>query len=453
MEKSAVPEKSPSKHETREREARRRVLADDKDLRARAKLADALLCQDRLQEASLEFAKVAVANQTHPAAHKGLAAIANYFGHPRRGRRIMQDFYERVPVELDPYGADRPEAERPPAIVQIRGFDKTRIMLGSRSDGSISTKLRGGHFTTKFLLLDPPFQVHRFTISRGNILRPDVMPPHSLILNTIADADIEGSSLDSLQEYLDQNVDAVVINRPERVANTTRDRNATRLSGIDGLTFPRTHRVRFENAKPDKVARMVGDLEFEYPFLIRRTGTQTGRSFARIKTREDLDAYVGERLNSTYFLIEYRKILWKDKLFRKLRLFHIDGTFFPVVCHLDKMWNVHGGNRKTIMRDDETLMAEEKSFLEDWKSYVGARNVGCIEAIAELIGLEFFGMDFTIDQNGEIFIYELNPAMRHSFDHARDFPYKMPHDQAISNAFQAMILNRIPQRDRPAVSA
>ena len=131
------------------------------------------------------------------------------------------------------------------------------------------------------------------------------------------------------------------------------------------------------------------------------------------------------------------------RLFRKLRLFHIDGEFFPVVCHLDKVWNVHGGNRKTIMRGDETLMAEEKSFLNDWKSYVGAANVDRIETVAERTGLEFFGMDFTIDADGSLFIYELNPAMRHSFDHARNFPYKLPYDQAIAEAFTRMVSQRM----------
>jgi hypothetical protein len=438
-----VPEQSPSKHVTREREARRRLQADEKDLSARAVLAEALLNQEKLQEASLEFAKIAVADQSHPQAHKGLAAIANYFGHPRRGRRIMQDFYDRVPVELDPYGAELPEEKQPPAILQIRGFDKTRIMLSGSSKGSVGTKLRGGHFTTKFLLLDPPFQVHRFTISKGNILKPDILPAHALILNTIADADVEGSSLKSLSEYLARNPDETVINRPEFVADTARDRNAERLADIDGLIFPRTERVRFENADPDRVARMIDELEFDHPFLIRRVGTQTGRSFARIESRDDLDEYVKDRLNATYFVIAHRKILWKDRLFRKLRLFHIDGEFFPVVCHLDKVWNVHGGNRKVIMRGDETLMAEEKSFLADWKSYVGARNVARLETVAERTRLEFFGIDFTIDADGSLFIYELNPAMRHSFDHARNFPYKMPHDKAISNAFKAMILKRI----------
>jgi hypothetical protein len=105
---------------------------------------------------------------------------------------------------------------------------------------------------------------------------------------------------------------------------------------------------------------------------------------------------------------------------------------------------VHGGNRKTIMRNDEALMDEEKRFLTDWKSYVGGPNVDTLEKVAQRTGLDFFGMDFTLDEDGKIFVYELNPAMRHSFDHARNFPYKLPHDHNISNAFLGMILNRLP---------
>jgi hypothetical protein len=90
---------------------------------------------------------------------------------------------------------------------------------------------------------------------------------------------------------------------------------------------------------------------------------QTGRSFARIKNRKDLNTYDGPRLYSAYFLIDDQKTLWKKKLFRKLRLFCIHGEFFPVVCHLDKTRNVHGANRITMMRVDEALLAEEKRFL------------------------------------------------------------------------------------------
>ena len=64
-------------------------------------------------------------------------------------------------------------------------------------------------------------------------------------------------------------------------------------------------------------------------------------------------------------------------------------------------------------------------------------------AIAEATGLEFFGIDFTIDNNGKVFIYELNASMRHSFDHAKNFPYKMPYDKNTSAAFERMVLSRV----------
>jgi len=114
-----------------------------------------------------------------------------------------------------------------------------------------------------------------------------------------------------------------------------------------------------------------------------------------------------------------------------------------VVCHLDTVWNVHGGNRKEVMRGDAALMAEEKRFLKDWKTYVGARNADLLERVADQVGLEFFGVDFTVDEAGRVLIYELNPAMRHAFDHGKNFPYKLPYDYEVSRAFEAMVQARL----------
>ena len=452
MQTGTEPSSSQSKYLKREQAARALIDADPRDIRARAKLAEALFCQDRLEEAAPEFRLVAAADPMHGAAHRGLAAIAGHQGQHRLRRQIMRDYFERCPVELDSYGADNPTLERPPSVIEIRGFDRTQILLAERADGSVKTILRGGHFTTRYLLEDPPFRLHRFTIARRNIMKPGVLPAHSVLLNTIADVDLEGASLATLGEYLNANHAAPVINRPDRVMETARDRNAARFRDIDGLTFPRTERVRFDGASPEQVARTIGELGFAFPMLIRRTGTQTGRSFARIENTAALDAYVGNQLTGNFFLIVYREILWSGELFRKLRLFYIDGAYFPVVCHLDKVWEVHGANRKEIMRGNEALMAEERRFLGDWRSYVGASNVTCLETVAERVDLEFFGVDFTLDDEGRVFIYELNPAMRHSFDHGRNFLYKLPYDHAISNAFEAMVLNRLQGARAPGIA-
>ena len=122
-----------------------------------------------------------------------------------------------------------------------------------------------------------------------------------------------------------------------------------------------------------------------------------------------------------------------------MRLFIIDGVPHPVVCHFDDYWNVHGGNRLEMMKTNEALMDEEKRFLSDWQSYVGAKAVAHSTAV-EATPLEFFGIDFTVMDSGDIPIYELNASMRHSYDHARNFPYKLPYDQATTAAFQQMIL-------------
>jgi len=211
-----------------------------------------------------------------------------------------------------------------------------------------------------------------------------------------------------------------------------------------GIRFPETHRVEFDDSSAKDVAATMVRLGLDdAQVILRATGTHTARSTGLIGNRADLDAYVGNgTLSGPHYLIRYVESLWRDEYFRKLRLFCIDGTLHPVVCHLDKIWNVHGGNRKDIMRHDDELMNEEKQFLSDWRSYVGTANADRLESLVPLVGLEFFGIDFTFDDAG-LLIYEMNPAMRHSFDHAKDFAYKLPHDQAITEAFSGMLDRRL----------
>lgn len=86
---------------------------------------------------------------------------------------------------------------------------------------------------------------------------------------------------------------------------------------------------------------------------------------------------------------------------------------------------------------------EEKSFLNNPLSYLGSENFNKLCKIRDLIGLDFFGIDFTILPDGKLFIFELNAAMRHNFDHAKNFPYTEPHLKRISEAFDTMVQRRL----------
>lgn len=380
------------------------------------------------------FAKVLALVPDHSEAAFNLAAIQVNTGRTEQGRALLTDFLSQYPVMNQVPG---PNADAP-HVLKVRGFDRTQVTVAKSSVGW-KTKLRGGHFTTRFLTMDPDFSVSTFTIAGQNLRDDTLVPPYDLLLNTIAEPDVEGRSLESLSRYLARHPETAVINRPERVFETARDRNYQRLQGLKGVRFPRTLRLNTAYRRRDEVPAEIAKLGFQPPFIIRVAGTQTARSTELIHAPADLEQYLEALHGAEFFLIDYHPIYWKGTLFRKLRLFHIDGAFYPVVCHLDHYWNVRGDNRKELMRVDEELMGEERRFLADWKSYVGAANVDCLERVADLLGLEFIGIDFTVDAEGQLFIYEVNPAMRHSFDHAKNFPYKMPYDLATSKAFQDMV--------------
>ncbi|MDG2340527.1 MAG: tetratricopeptide repeat protein [Paracoccaceae bacterium] len=371
--------------------------------------------------------------------HLAFASVLTRLGLQNAARDVFRDFVQRNP--LGKLSAKIGVGD--PLLLVVRGFDKTKPTIGKRTNGDYKPKLRGGHFTIQYLLEKDAIARRTFTIAGDAGINEDLLPDFSVMLNTIAEPDIEDASLKSLEQYLAKHPTTTIINKPQRVRDTARDKNYERLQGVGDFTFPKTVRFELTNGGPKDIANHLAENNMPMPVIIRRVGTQTGKTTQLIENDGDLFQYAAKPLSGEFYAIAYREILWRGEYFRKLRLFCIDGEFYPVVCHLDKIWNVHGGNRKEIMRDDEVLMAEEQAFLANWKDFVGQENADILYKIADATDLEFFGIDFTVDDDGKIFIYELNASMRHSFDHALNFPYKLPYDQAISAAFNKMVLSRV----------
>ncbi|MDJ0827007.1 MAG: hypothetical protein QNJ16_16050 [Rhodobacter sp.] len=379
-------------------------------------------------------------DDSHYKAVRLYAALTMQIGRDAAGREAMIRYFQRHPVRSRLQAAPRIKA----ALLSVRGFSKTRLIAARSEREGIKTTFRGGHFTTKFLLREPAYSVHRFTIAGENILRPGVVPEHGVMLNTIADPDLEGESLTTLITYLERHPETRVINRPEHVLKLTRDGNFRRFDPLPGVRFPETYRAWFQKAGIDEVAAKLAEFGLDgAPVIIRRAGGQTARKAARVRSRAELAAAVGDGLTGEHYIVRYIEELWQGRMFRKMRLFWIDGEFYPVVCHLDHHWNVRGDNRMEVMAKDPALLDEEMRYLADWRSYVGATNADRLHEIAGMVGLEWFGMDFNVDSEGRLLIYELNPAMRHSFEHGTNFPYKLPSDHRITDAFTTMVEKRL----------
>ena len=263
------------------------------------------------------------------------------------------------------------------------------------------------------------------------------------MLNTISDAMHAREATGHIQNQLDVYPNTRVINDPTAVMQTTRDGNYERLRALPNVHFPRTVRLRIDTPTSEDLYRQLSDLGFKLPFILRRVGTQTGRSTERIDDANDVTAFCARKPRGEYYAIQYKPLLWRETYFRKMRLFCIDGEAYPVVCHFDQVWNVHGGNRRTVMKTSTELIEQEMAFLRDWRRYTRLKAAAAVDEEFAHTPLEFFGTDFSVDSDGGLFIYELNATMRHSFDHARNFSYKMPYDQQTTAAFEAMVYRRL----------
>ena len=401
-------------------------------------MADVLVIQHRYREALPFYRLAAVKAPADQALHEILAGVHTILGEKEPGRRVLRAFFRAHPLEA------RVGAENGPTILKILGLDGTFCLLRVKRNKRPSAHYRGGHFTTAHLLPKKGYRTLNWTIAENNINLRDDIPAHALMLNSIADADTERRSLEALSEYLQGHRDVPVINHPDRVLATTRDGNHLKFNAIDGVTFPRTVRFRREGMTVSEAVARIGALGFVWPIIVRETGTHIGRTVALVRDEAELARYFAQSDGEEFYLIQFiDERIDEGRYFRKMRVFCIDGRLYPVVSHIDRVWIVHGDNRLIVMRDNPWMQEQEQRYLADPAGAVGVKNWRILEGLYDLVGLDFFGVDFTVRRDGTLLIYELNASMRHKHAHAQNFPYMKPHMERITAAFGEMVRRKI----------
>ncbi|MBN4046371.1 tetratricopeptide repeat protein [bacterium AH-315-P15] len=370
--------------------------------------------------------------------HSWLGTLYQATDQVEKARQVIHSFFSHYPSH-----PTKPHRRDAPKILRTLGAENTVYKLSLRSNGQVKRKRQGGHFTLKYLLDRKRYNFDNYYILGDNIDRIAPAQTYDLLLNTIADPDVELSALKSLESYIAAHPKVQVINHPSKVISTSRDGNYQTFKDREGIYFPRTERLYSGGRGAVEIAADIEARNFRYPMILRQPGTQSARSTALVDDREALVAYITQNQSDCYYVIEFVKNASKKGHYSKIRFFAIDGVLYPVVYHIDQVWNVHGGNRKTFMSSHGWMLKKERQFLDNPASIIGKDNYKRLKEIPKLIGLDFFGFDFTLKSDGTVLFFELNPAMRHSFDHANRFEYMRPHMQAITDAFTKMVDDRI----------
>ncbi len=300
----------------------------------------------------------------------------------------------------------------------------------------------GGNTPLEFLLQGSDIELATFYAVAGMDL-PPALPDHDVAIVVAPDGDAAHPSMQVIAA-LTANWPRPVLNLPAAIGTLDRDRLYHQLHGIAGLTIPQTARADRDALR--KLARnevpVTALLEqADFPLIVRPIGSHAGFGLVRLADRAALDAYLGERAETEFFLSPYIDYAGADGLFRKYRIVLVDGKAFG--CHMAiaeewKVWYLNAGMAVSVPH-----RLEEALFLQNFDRDFAARHAEALARMAARIGLDYVAIDCAETPDGTLLVFEAdNTAIVHDMDPPSVYPYKSAPMQKIFQAVQAMLYRR-----------
>lgn len=369
---------------------------------------------------------------------RNLSALHCDLGDDRLARDCLMEAARLDPVS----GPKRPNPNKP-TVLRLRSVERSHYGIRyDRDSRCYVRRLKDGHFSVKDLVEHERVNMFVADICGDNLSEVE-LPPFDIVINSVSCGDLNPSALRSMDRFLERYPATPVINRPLCVLESTRRQNFERLGALDGVLFPQSE-LFHNDAAPVAVADRLEALGLGYPLIVRRSGTHTGDSMWKLDDRAALLAHLERAPRDVeLYAIAFLDCRGREGLYHKRRAFFIDGVFYPVACLASDIWQIHSADRYRVMADRADLRQEERRYLADPRAFLGTEVFDRLHAIRDLMDLDFFGIDFTVDEDGRLVIYEANAAMRHNFDYAGAFPYTRAHLERISDAFADMLDRRV----------
>lgn len=300
-------------------------------------------------------------------------------------------------------------------VLFIRGInDRNTVTPHLTPDGKVGFEFDGSCSIFRYMTYssDQAWALLLFP-ERGNQRAIHVKTPPRLIFNEISDPD---SHKDTLKRCIKlcEKFKVPVINHPQKILQTSRDRVSKTLEGIPGVRIPRT--VQVAPRAPTDIIDAIRENDLEYPVIVRKAGIHGGKSNVLLTSSseiENLHRYAFD--GSSFYITQFVDYQDKNGLYTKYRLVVIDGE--PVLRHMlmDTKWMIHASSQAYMDEHPELWLQEEKKYAE-FMSELGSELQPAVQEISHRLGLEYFGIDCSIDSSGEMLIFEANANMNVLFN-------------------------------------
>jgi tetratricopeptide (TPR) repeat protein len=362
----------------------------------------------RLEEALAAFQDAVAADGAALDAHVGIYEVAQIL---RRPELALE--HQRAAIALAPIHS---------------------TLAGEREDFALLVPCAPGLYeanTPVDLLFDArQVSLHRWYVDPQGAVPP--LPRYDAVFVAIGESDKARSHLAAAGRFLNR-LDGPVLNRPERIARLARVPLAETFASASHTRVVATTRVARER---------YADQGFPYPHIVRPVDSHGGHGLERIDDDAQRDAYLATHPAEHLYVAPFVDYRSGDGLFRKYRIVFVDGEPFP--CHLaiSPHWMVHYYN--SPMAEYAWMRDEEHAFMANLGSVFRGNLKTALREAAQLLALDYVGIDCAIDRDGKLLIFEADNALIvHLLDDPVMYPYKHRYVPRIYAALDALVRRRI----------
>jgi glutathione synthase/RimK-type ligase-like ATP-grasp enzyme len=311
----------------------------------------------------------------------------------------------------------------------------------------------GNNTPLEFLIEESGIALTTLYIVPGEPL-PEI-PEHDVAIVAACESDENRRSLVEIAR-LARSWPKPVLNHPDQIALLARERLHTLVKPVPSIEMPVT--IRIDRATLAEIAAGKAALRSHladgaFPLIARPIGSHAGRGLKKLEDPAALGAYLTERNESGFYLSRYVDYRSPDGLFRKYRIVFIDGHAYACHMAIADQWMIYYLNAG--MAESAEKKIEEERFMTAFASEFARRHRAALSALADRIGLDYFGIDCAQTPDGRLLLFEADIAMIvHRMDSPAIFPYKVAQMRKIFSAFAAMLEERaVPAPERRTDSA
>ncbi len=249
--------------------------------------------------------------------------------------------------------------------------------------------------------------------------QPDV------VINNVTHAEHlwTGDNLRHAQDFVNR-VAPRAINPPKAAASCTRQMMPHTLADIEGLIAPSVRRFRCDLAQLDNLIEAI-EGSTAYPMIVRTIYEQESRNMTLAHSRAELEAAIRSLNRTQFYVIEYLGQPREYGFFRRVRAAFVAGV--PVIIRADyaREWIVRSRHYidRQIYHDHPDLLAKANAIILNPREELGDRALAALQAAGQRIPLDIFGMDFDVDDAGNVICFEANATMGLMKPAPEPFPY------------------------------